>query len=367
MSLLSSSANDAVTASGRAERRNLIFQYLRLSKARLSALVLLTTVVGFVMGSPAPAPAPGSFPGSFPGTWAPGVQLATGIDWIRLLWTILGTALAAGGANALNQLAEIRRDGLMQRTRHRPLPSGAISPAHALVFSMLSAYAGLAILGLAVNLASAGLALATIALYVGLYTPLKTRTTLNTLVGAVCGAIPPLIGWVAASGRLDHGAWLLGALLFVWQIPHFFALAWLYREDYARAGFAMLPVVDRDGHLTGRVVVLTSLTLVPVALAATLLGLSGWVYALGAIALGVWMVSVGARLYARRTAAAARRLFLASVVYLPVLLCLMVVDRQPLTADAAGPPANPVIAAEPLADAAVISAPESVVVGRGAE
>ena len=315
MSLLSSSANQALPAGRRAERRGLFGLYLQLAKARLSALVLLTAAVGFVMAS----------------------HPAAGIDWVRLLLTVVGTGLAAGAANALNQVIEARRDELMRRTRGRPLPSRAIGPGHAVIFSLVTAGAGLAILALAVNLAAAGLALATICIYIGLYTPLKTRSTLNTIVGAVCGAIPPMIGWVAATGRLEPGAWILGTLLFVWQIPHFFALAWLYRDDYARGGFAMLPVVDRTGRLTGQVVVLTSLSLVPLALAATLAGLSGWVYAAGSVVLGLWILSFGAHLYAQRTEASARRLFLASIVYLPVLLCLMVADRGPIEGVTVGP------------------------------
>ncbi|MHC4219091.1 MAG: heme o synthase [Planctomycetota bacterium] len=315
MSLLSSSANEAVPAGRRVGAGGLIGLYLELSKARLSALVLLTTAVGFVMASPR----------------------AVGIDWIRLTLTVAGTALVAGAANAMNQLAEMRRDRLMHRTRTRPLPSRAIGPGHALVFSLVAAQVGLGILALTVNLAAAGLALATICIYVGLYTPLKTRSTLNTLVGAVCGATPPMIGWVAATGTLEPGAWILGALLFVWQIPHFFALAWLYRDDYARGGFAMLPVVDRTGRLTGQVVVLTSLSLLPLALVATLAGLTGWLFAAGSIVLGLWILGFGARLYTRRTEASARRLFLASIVYLPVLLCLMVADRGPVTGSPIGP------------------------------
>ncbi|MHC4100747.1 MAG: heme o synthase [Planctomycetota bacterium] len=308
MSLLSSSANQALPIGRRDALRGLVGLYLQLAKARLSALVLLTTAVGFVMGSPR----------------------AAGIDWVTLLLTVVGTGLAAGAANALNQVIEARRDRLMRRTRARPLPSRAIGPGHAVLFAVLSAGAGLALLALTVNLTAAGLALATICIYIGLYTPLKTRSTLNTVVGAVCGAIPPMIGWAAATGSLEPGAWILGTLLFVWQIPHFFALAWLYRDDYARGGFAMLPVVDRTGRLTGQVVVLTSLSLVPLALAATLAGLSGGVYAAGSVLLGLWILNFGARLYAQRTEASARRLFLASIVYLPLLLCLMVADRGPL-------------------------------------
>jgi protoheme IX farnesyltransferase len=290
-------------------RRGLLALHLELSKARLSALVVLTAVAGYVMGS---------VPGSF--------------DWIRLGLTAAGTALAAAGANALNQLVETRRDALMRRTRLRPLPAGMLRPAHALVFAMLAAYGGVAVLGLFVNLLSSALALATILLYVLVYTPLKTRTTLNTLVGAVCGAIPPVIGWVAAAGRVDAGGWVLAALLFLWQIPHFFALAWMYRADYERGGFAMLPVVDRGGRLTGQVALVTSLGLVPVALSATLFGLAGPFYAAGALALGLWLAAAGARLWATRSDASARRLFLTSVIYLPALLCLMIADRRPSVA-----------------------------------
>jgi len=288
------------------KKRSLIDLYLELSKARLSALVVLTTAVGFIMGAPA----------------------LTAGAWGRLLLTIAGTSLAAGGANALNQLLERRRDAMMLRTRGRPLPSGAMSPMHGLLFGLAAVYAGLAILGLAVSLGAMGLALATILIYILLYTPLKTRSTLNTLVGAVCGAIPPMIGWVAASGSLDRGAWILGGLLFVWQIPHFFALAWMYRVDYARGGFKMLPVMDPSGRLTGQVVVLMSLGLLPMGLAATLFGLAGWVYAVGSIALGTWLLAVGLRLYATRSDESARRLFIASIVYLPLLLGLMMLDRN---------------------------------------
>ncbi len=310
MSLPSSPVTEPVAVADRTGKRHLLGLYLELSKARLSALVLLTTAVGFVMATPAV------------------VGGSSRIDWLRLLLTIAGTALAAGGANALNQFLEMRRDGLMHRTRRRPLPSGALSPAHGLLFGLAAAYAGLGVLGLAVSLQAAGLALATILIYLLLYTPLKTRSTLNTLVGAVCGAIPPMIGWVAASGSLDRGAWILGGLLFVWQIPHFLALAWMYRDDYARGGFKMLPGLDPTGRLTGQVVVLTSLGLLPLGLAVTLRGLAGPVYAVGSMVLGAWFVYVGARLYARPSDAGARRLFLASIAYLPLLLCLMILDRK---------------------------------------
>ncbi len=305
MSVLSE-VNETMVAEGRAGGRSLPAVYLQLAKARLTALVLVTTAVGFIMAS------------------GPG----RGLDWSTLLWAILGTALTAAAANALNQLAEKRRDGLMLRTCHRPLPSGAVGPAHCLIFALVSAAVGLAVLTVLVNPLAAGLALLTILVYILLYTPLKTVSTVNTLVGAVCGAIPPLIGWVAAAGTIEPGGWILAGLLFVWQIPHFYSLCWLYRRDYAQGGFVMLPVVDRSGALTCRVIVLTSLALLPLGLAAILWGHSGWVYAVGSIVLGLWLLSYGARLFARPNEVNARRLFLATIIYLPVLLCLMVIGRS---------------------------------------
>jgi protoheme IX farnesyltransferase len=279
--------------------------YAQLSKARLSALVVLTAAAAFVVATP-------------PGT---------AMSWAAFLWTITGTALAAAAANAFNELIEMHRDALMTRTQGRPLVAATLTPAQALRFGLLAGALGVGTLAVMVNPGAALLALATILIYVGVYTPLKPRTTLNTLVGAVVGALPPLIGWVAAAGRLEPAAWVLSALLFLWQIPHFLSLAWLYRDDYARGGFAMLPVFDRDGALTGRVVLLTCLALVPLSLAATAWGLAGRTYAAGAIVLGAVLVVLGAAFLRRRTTATARRVFLASILYLPILLCLMVLDR----------------------------------------
>jgi len=279
--------------------------YVELTKARLSLLVLMTTAVGFVMAS------------------------QRSIDWWLLLWTVLGTALAAGAAGAINQLMEVRRDLLMHRTRSRPLPSGSMSRAHGVIAATVMGVGGVTILATLVNLQAAALSLATIVIYAAIYTPMKPRSTLNTLVGAICGALPPMIGWVAATGRLDVGAWLLGAVLFVWQIPHFLALAWLYREDYQRGGFAMLPVIDPTGAITCQVVVVTSLTLLPLGLLLAILGVAGVVYALGSLLLGLWMVILSVRLYLNRTHANARGVFLASITYLPLLLSLLVIDRGP--------------------------------------
>jgi protoheme IX farnesyltransferase len=304
MSIASPSAPSSIAVAAPGERRGLVHHYCTLTKARLSLLVLMTTAVGFVLASP-------------------------GVDWLRLLWTILGTALTAGAANALNQIMELHRDARMHRTRERPIASGVISVVHGYTVGVVMAYAGLAVLGLLVNLGAAAIALATILIYVLVYTPLKSRTTLNTLPGAVCGALPPVIGWVAATGSVGREAVLLAAILFVWQLPHFFALAWLYREDYERGGFRMLPIIDESGRLTCRVIVLTSLILIPTSFAMVLVGLSSWIYAIGALGLGLMMIVASLRLYRERTDANARRVFLVSLVYLPVLLALLLVDRAP--------------------------------------
>jgi protoheme IX farnesyltransferase len=280
--------------------------YLELAKARLSLLVLLTTLVGAVLGRSS----------GFLDNWT-------------LLWTLLGTALAAAGANALNQWLERELDTRMERTRNRPLPAGKMSPRHALLFGMGSAVAGVAVLASLVNTLAAALALSVILFYTLVYTPLKRRSTFCTLAGAVCGAIPPMIGWAASTGRLDTGAWLLGAVLFVWQIPHFFSLAWLYRHDYARGGFRMLPVVDRAGDLTCRALLMFAMVLVPLGLTVTLTGMAGPLFALGSILLGMGWLVLGVRLYRDRSDANARKMFLGSLVYLPLLLGLMVADRGP--------------------------------------
>jgi protoheme IX farnesyltransferase len=293
--------------------------YLELAKARLCALVLVTTTVGFILAS------------------------STTLNWPLLLATLLGTAAAAFGANAFNQYLEADRDARMRRTAGRPLPTGRLTPWQARTFALTMTITGPVLLALLAKPLAAVLALLTALIYVLGYTPLKVRTPLNTLVGAVVGAIPPMIGWAAATGRLDFGAWLLGAILFFWQIPHFLALAWLYREDYARGGFRMLPVVDHDGGLTGRIVVLYSLILLPLGLSITLAGLAGLWYAAGAALLGLGLLAAGVRLYRQRQAADARRVFLASVIYLPLLPGLMVADRR-APAAAPAPAAPPTVA-----------------------
>lgn len=277
--------------------------YLELAKARLSGLVLLTTLVGAVLASQE-------------GTWS----------W-RLLWTMAGTGLAAAGANALNQWWEREPDARMARTRQRPLPAGRLQPVWALFWGLASATAGVGVLAWLVNLLAAGLALSVVLLYTLVYTPLKRRSSFSTLVGAVCGAIPPLIGWAASASRLETGAWLLAALLFVWQMPHFFALGWLYRQDYELGGYKMLPVVDSRGDLTCRVLLMFAMVLVPLGLTVTLAGVAGPIFGLGSALLGLVWLATGYRLYRQRTDVNARRVFLGSLVYLPLVLVLMVADR----------------------------------------
>jgi protoheme IX farnesyltransferase len=235
--------------------------------------------------------------------------------------------MAAASAAMLNQVAEMRRDGLMRRTANRPLPAGHARRTTVFAVAVLLGYAGCTVLAMGTTLMAATFAGVNILLYVLLYTPLKPRTTLNTLVGAVTGAIPPVIGWTAATGSIAPGAWALFAILFVWQIPHFLALAWLYRADYTAGGFVMLPSRDPDGTATGQACLLSSLMLVPVSLLGTMSGIAGFGYAAVAFAAGLWLSWLSLRFLLERSDARARRLFLASLIYLPVLLGALVIDR----------------------------------------
>lgn len=287
------------------ETRTLATDLNELVKARLTTLVLLTTLVGFCMGSPA--------------------AIRVGL----LGWTLLGTALLAGGAAALNQVFERRLDALMERTRDRPIPAGRMSAKSATIGGALAGLAGVATLAMAVNLVSAAVGAATLLSYLFIYTPLKTRTPVNTIVGAIPGALPPVIGWAAARGELGLAGWSLFLLQFFWQIPHFLAIAWMYREDYARAGLRMLPVLDPEGvrtarHATAHAAVLLLASLLPVALRLT-----GWVYGAGAILAGAAFLWLTLRFAQERSHSRARQLFLGSVIYLPVVLGLMVFDRIP--------------------------------------
>ena len=278
--------------------------YATLTKVRLSMLVVVTTAVGFLMAS--------------------GDQ----VQWLTLLWTVIGTMACALSANALNQVFETQRDKLMERTRDRPTPSGAMSVLHAFIFAVILGYGGLLLLAFMVNLFAAGLAFVTILLYLLAYTPLKSVSTLNTIVGGVVGGIPPLIGWVAVRDQLEIQAWILAAVLFVWQLPHFLSLAWLYRDQYAGAGFRMLPVVRGGDNLTVEITLLTTLLLIPLALTVTLSGMAGLVYAGIGVALGLGFAWFALRFFRQRDRASARSAFLFSLLYLPVLLAAMVIDRN---------------------------------------
>lgn len=281
--------------------------FLELIKARLTLLVVATTAVGFYA--------------------AGGARLGLS----SLAPAILGTALTAGGSMALNQVWEWSRDARMDRTRERPIPTRRIARFTAVLLAIAMILTGLAVLLIWVNLLTAVLALIVVGVYVLAYTPMKARTPFCTLVGAVCGAIPPMMGWSAATGRLEYGAWILGATLFVWQIPHFLALAWLYREDYERGGFRMLPVLDPSGKLTSQVALIYAVALLPLGLAAVQAGIGGWFFLVGSTILGLGFLTQAARLLVRRTGAEARILFIASLVYLTFLLVLMVSDPGPIS------------------------------------
>jgi len=280
-----------------------IGDYLELGKPRVVLMVLVTTVVGYYLGS----------------TGTP--ELAP------LLETLVGTALAAAGTLALNQLMERDLDARMARTRHRPLPDGRLRPGEALVFGVALLAAGLAHLALVVGPLPAAVTATIAIVYLLLYTPLKRVTPLCSLVGAVPGALPPVAGWAAARGTLGLEPWILFAIMFFWQIPHSLAIARLYRDDYARAGIRLLPVVDLDGSSTGTQVVAHCLALLPVALLPTLVHLAGAAYFVVALVLGLAFLWSGIMLARGRSAADARRLMLASLVYLPALLAVMALDK----------------------------------------
>lgn len=277
--------------------------YVTLTKPDVTFLVVITTVAGFYLGSNGP------------------------MDWLLLMHTLCGTLLVAGGTAALNQYVERDMDAVMRRTASRPLPSGQLQPREVLIFGFSTIVLGAGWLAIAVNSLAATVALATSVLYLGLYTPLKTRTTWATAVGAVPGALPPLIGWAAAHHSLSLGAWILFAILFFWQFPHFMAIAWMYREDYARAGIRMLPTVDPSGDATFRQVICTSTILVWVSVLPSLLGMAGIRYFFGALALGMILLQVGLWANRQRTNNRAKWLMHATVAHIPLLLVWMIVDK----------------------------------------
>jgi protoheme IX farnesyltransferase len=277
--------------------------FLTLTKPRVNLLVLITTLIGFHLGTFGPT------------------------DMMLLLHAVMGTTLVAAGAAAFNQLIERDTDRLMRRTQSRPIPSGRLRSAHAGWFALVLSVAGLVQLALGANLLAAAIALVTIFSYALVYTPLKRRTSLATVVGAVPGALPPMIGWAAATGQLSIEAWVLFAIVFCWQMPHVLAVSWMYREDYQRGGIRVLPVEEPDGGSTARQAVSYSAVLVPVSLLPTLVGLSGGIYFGGAILLGLGVLALAVDFGRHRTGPRARRLFYATLVYLPVLWVLLLADR----------------------------------------
>jgi len=277
--------------------------YLELTKPNITWLILMSTGVGYFFGAR--------------DEW----------NWWSVLHTLLGTGLLASGTSALNQWWEREADARMRRTQDRPIPSGRLAPGQALLFGVLLAVGGFAELVVNVNPLSGLLGAFTLLSYLFLYTPLKQRSPHATTIGAVPGAMPPLIGFAAAAGTLTIEAWILFAILFLWQFPHFHAISWMYRDDYGRAGIRVLPVVEPDGRSTARQILLTSLVLIPVSLAPSWFAMSGPWYAAGALVMGLLFLAAGVRVAREKTLSRARGVLLTSVVYLPVLYALMVVDR----------------------------------------
>jgi protoheme IX farnesyltransferase len=274
-----------------------------LVKARLTTLVLLTTLVGFYLG-------------------------ARGAMNVTLMFNALAaTGLLAAGASALNQLLEREYDAKMRRTQDRPLPSGRLQPTTVAIFGGACSVTGLVYLSLAVNLLTSVIGAVTLVSYLFIYTPLKRVTWLNTVIGAVPGALPPLMGWTAASGELSGEGWALFAILFFWQLPHFFAIAWIYRDEYAKAGFKMLPGIDPDGSRTAQQSVSNTLALLAVSLCPFVFKMAGTTYLAGALVLGAGFLWCAIRFSRQLTLARARQLFFASIIYLPLLLVLMVWDK----------------------------------------
>ena len=277
--------------------------YVALTKPRITWLILMSTGIGFYFGA------------------------QPGWSWVTLLHTILGTGLLASGTAALNQWFEREGDAKMRRTQARPLPSGRLCEEKAFLFGIIISVAGFFDLQLFVNFLAALIGAFTLVSYLFLYTPLKRRSPHSTTIGAIPGAMPPLIGYAAASGTLTWQAWILFAILFLWQFPHFYAIAWMYREDYERAGIRMLPVVEPNGESTARRILWFSLALIPISLIPKYLSMAGNIYLVGALALGLLFLYAGVRVSFDRTRQRARRVLLASVVYLPALYGLLLFDR----------------------------------------
>ena len=301
---MNSSTETVNIATASASRR--VADFYELTKPRIVLMVLVTAFVGYYAGS-----------GNVP-------------DYVQLLQMILGTALAAGGTLTLNQFIERETDARMARTCRRPLPDGRVQPNDALWFGIVLTLAGLGYLAMTVNVLSAVVAASITVSYLWAYTPMKRMSSLCVPVGAVPGALPPVVGWVAARGELSVDAWVLFAIMFLWQIPHTLAIAFLYREDFAKAGIHFLPVIEPDGDSTNRQILVHCAALLVVSLLPTLIGLAGAIYFLTAFLLGVGFLASGIGLVLAPTRAGARRLLFASLLYLPVLLLVMALDRVPL-------------------------------------
>jgi protoheme IX farnesyltransferase len=277
--------------------------FVALAKPRLNLLVVASTLVGYAM--------------------ADGESLGV----LRVAGLLLGTGLVAGGASAFNQVVERDLDALMRRTRSRPIPDQRLQPIEGLLFGSAITLTGLLMLVTVANLLAAAVALATLLSYVAVYTPLKRRTSFGTVIGAIPGALPPIIGWAASSGTLPPQAWTLFGIMFLWQLPHFLAIAWMYREDYARAGFPMLPVLEPDGRSTARQSVLYAAALVPLSLAPTLMRMAGEAYFAGALVLGLAFLWLTLQFARTRAVKDARLVFFGSILYLPLLWILMIANK----------------------------------------
>jgi protoheme IX farnesyltransferase len=286
-----------------ARARTSIADYVALTKPRLNFLVVATSAAGYYLGAPS----------------APNL--------LQMTFAVAGTALVAGGAAVLNQVYERDTDALMRRTRLRPLPDGRVAASDARIFGVAMSAMGVVLLAVRANLLAAVLALLTLVVYLIVYTPMKRRTSLATLVGAVPGALPPLIGWAASHGAISVGGAALFAIVFLWQIPHFMAIAWLYRDDYRKAGFPMLSVVEPEGRRSGRQALLYAIALIPVTLVPALVGVSGMVYGVVALVLGIGLLWLAVRFAIERTDRTARALFYGSIIYLPLLWIAMIGDK----------------------------------------
>ena len=277
--------------------------FVELTKPRIAFLLLLTAAAGFYLGSPSV------------------------FNFVLFLNAMIGIAILAFGVSTLNQWIERVTDALMDRTKNRPLPSARLTPTEALIFGVVQCAVAEIYLFFLVNPLTAGLGLVVIVGYVFLYTPLKTKTSASTAIGAIPGAMPPLMGWTASANEITLGAWALFVVLFLWQFPHFLAIAWMYREQYAKAGILMLPVVEPAGRITARQIVLFAIMLLPASLAPFFLGFAGIVYLIGATLLGVWFLVESIIMARAKTVEKARRLLMVSVLYLPLVFGLLVLDH----------------------------------------